>query len=77
MTFLNAGNVSDARERFEEALRVDPTFAPAHDWLGVALLESDAADPAAAVAAFQGYPQLAQDEEHAEQAREQVSRLGR
>ena len=77
VTFLNAGNVADARQRFEEAMKVFPGFAPAHYWLGVALLKSDAADPAAAAAAFQSYLQLTQDGDYVEQAREYLSSLGR
>ena len=77
VTFLNAGNVADARQRFEEAMRVHPGFAPAHYWLGVALLESEAADPAAAANAFRSYLQLTQDGEYVEQAREHLSSVGR
>ena len=75
VTILDTGNVAEARKRFEGMLVQDSSFASAHYWLAVSLLQSDAPDRAASE--FQRYLQLDGDGVHAAQARERLSQLGR
>ena len=44
----NAGKVDEARKQFEETLRLDPTHAEAHYWLGMANLNGGETTEAAA-----------------------------
>ena len=73
VTFLDAGNVSDARRRFEDALGRTPNFAPAHYWLGVTL--SVLGETALAARELRQYLSLEPDGEHAEAAKEHLRAL--
>ncbi len=75
VTILNAGHVAEARRHLEGMLEQDSSFAAAHYWLAVSLLQSDTPDRAASE--FRRYLQLDGDGVHTEQAREQLSQLGR
>jgi len=69
----NTGNIPDARVKFEEAIRADATFAPAHYQLGMAQLNEG--QIAEAVASFETYLKLAPQGEHAAQATQMVAQL--
>lgn len=69
----NAGNTKEARARFEEAIRLDPAFAPAHFQLGMAQLNEGQIPEA--VVSFETYLKLAPEGEFAAQATQMVAQL--
>jgi tetratricopeptide (TPR) repeat protein len=69
----NGGNTKEARARFEEAIRLDPSFAPAHFQLGMAQLNEGQIPEA--VASFETYLKLAPEGEFAAQATQMVAQL--
>jgi Flp pilus assembly protein TadD len=75
ITFLNAGNLVDARRRFEEALNKNRSYAPAHYWLGVVLAEQG--EPDLARAALQQYLGLESTGEFSADAKERLDALAR
>jgi len=75
ITFLNAGNLADARRRFEEALERNPNFAPAHFWLGVNLTELGEMEPA--TRELQRYLSFEPNGTHAADAMERLRKLKR
>jgi len=74
LSFFNAGNISDAINRFEAAVDLDSSFATAYYWLGISLEESGRTGPARS--AFQRYLQLASDGEFSTEARQRLENLG-
>lgn len=75
ITFLNAGNLVDARRRFEEALNQNRGYAPSHYWLGVVLAEQG--EPGLARAALQQYLGLESTGEFSADATERLDALAR
>lgn len=69
----NTGNIKEARAKFEEALRLNPEFAPAHFQLGMAQLNEGQIQEA--VASFETYLKLAPQGEFAAQATAMVAQL--
>lgn len=72
---LHAGEVAGARADFERILDEDASFAPAHYWLAMSLLRSNAAGRAAA--ALRRFLELDGDGEHAARARAALDGLER
>ncbi|MYH31072.1 MAG: tetratricopeptide repeat protein [Acidobacteria bacterium] len=75
IAFLEAGNVEDARQRFEEAVGGSPGYAPAYYWLGVALTEIGRSG--AALTALRRAVSLDGSGEHAADARSRIAALER
>ena len=75
ITFLNAGNLVDARRRFEEALNQTHSYAPTHYWLGVVLAEQG--EPDLARAALQQYLGLESTGEFSADAKKRLDALAR
>ncbi len=71
----DAGNLADARDRFEEATTHDATYGPAHYWLGVTLGELEF--PRDARRALQRYLSIEPDGTHVEAARDHLAGLER
>jgi tetratricopeptide (TPR) repeat protein len=69
----NQGKIADAKGKFEEALKMNPTHADAHFQLGMALLNEGKL--AEAVASFEGYLKLAPEGQYATQAKGMVAQL--
>ena len=75
IAFLEAGNVEDARQRFEDAAGRSPGYAPAYYWLGVALTEIGRSGPA--LTALRRAVSLDGSGEHAADARSRIAALER
>ena len=71
----DAGNLGDARDRFEEATTHDATYAPAYYWLGATLAEL--ALPRDARIALRRYLRIDPDGAHADDARDRLAGLER
>jgi len=71
--FWNASKVADAKKAFEEAIKIDPKFADAHYWLGMANLNEGKMPDAAK--AFDEYLKLAPTGQYAEQAKGILSQI--
>lgn len=69
----NGGNTKEARAKFEEAIRTNAEFAPAHFQLGMAQLNEGQIPEA--VASFETYLKLAPQGEFAAQASAMVAQL--
>jgi tetratricopeptide (TPR) repeat protein len=63
----NASRIPEAKKAFEEAVRLDPSMADAHYWLGMANLNEG--NLAEAAKAFQAYLDIAPTGQYAEQAK--------
>ena len=75
IALLEAGNLEDARQRFEEAAGQSPGYAPAYYWQGVALAAIGRAG--AALTAFRRAVSLDGSGEHAADARSRIAALER
>ena len=75
IAFLAAGNLEDARQRFEEAADKSPGHAPAYYWLGVTLAEIGRSGPA--LTALRRAVSLDENGEHAADARSRIAELER
>ena len=75
IAFRAAGNLEDARQRFEEAAGRSPGYAPAFYWLGVALAEIGRPGPA--LTALRRAVSLDGSGEHAADARSRIAALER
>lgn len=73
--FLDAGNIENARQLFEEAADQSPGYAPAYYWLGVALVEIGRTGPA--LTALRRAVSLDEGGEHAADARSRIAALER
>ncbi len=73
--FLDAGNIEDARQLFEEAADQSPGYAPAYYWLGVALVEIGRTGPA--LTALRRAVSLDEGGEHAADAKSRIAALER
>lgn len=73
LIFWNAGKIPEAQAQFENAVKADPNFAPAHFHLGMALLNQGKMPEA--VAEFESYLKLAPTGEFAPQAKALVGQL--
>ena len=71
----DAGNLEDARRRFEEAAGQSPGYAPAYYWLGVVLTEIGRTGPA--LTALRRAVSLDEAGEHAADARSRIAALER
>ncbi len=69
----NGGNTKEARAKFEEAIRVNAEYAPAHFQLGMAQLNEGQIPEA--IASFETYLKLAPQGEFAAQATAMVAQL--
>jgi tetratricopeptide (TPR) repeat protein len=69
----NASRIADAKKAFEEAIKLDPKFADAHYWLGMANLNEGKMPEAAT--AFEEYLKLAPTGQYAEQAKGILSQV--
>ena len=69
----NQGKIPEAKEKFEEALKVNPNHAEAHFQLGMAQLNGG--DIPGAIAAFEKYLQLAPSGQFAAQAKGMLAQL--
>lgn len=65
--FWNAGKIAEAKKQFEEAIKMNPSHAEAHYWLGMANLNEGKMPEAAA--AFDEYLKLAPDGQYAATAK--------
>lgn len=65
--FWNQSKVAEAKAQFEQAIKLDPKFADAHYWLGMALVNEGKLPEA--VASFEKYVSLAPTGQYAEQAK--------
>jgi tetratricopeptide (TPR) repeat protein len=63
----NASKIPEAKKAFAEAVKLDPTLADAHYWLGMANLNEG--NMAEAATAFEEYLKLAPSGQYAEQAK--------
>ena len=69
----NQGKIAEAKVKFEEALKANPSHADAHYQLGMALLNEGKL--AEAVAAFESYVKLAPEGQYAAQAKGMIAQL--
>jgi len=69
----NQGKIADAKVKFEEALKANPSHADAHYQLGMALLNEGKLPEA--VAEFESYVKLAPDGQYATQAKGMIAQL--
>ena len=65
--YWNQSKVAEARAQFEQAVKMDPTLADAHYWLGMALVNEGKLPEA--VVAFEKYLELAPTGQHADTAK--------
>ncbi len=72
--FWNAGNVADAKRRFEEAFELDPTHADVHYWLGMA--NATEGHRAEAARRLRRYLDLAPDGQYADSAADTLKQIG-
>ena len=73
--FWNAGNVADAKRRFEEAAKLGPTHAEVHYWLGMA--NQTEGNQAEAARSLRRYLDLAPDGQYADSAADTLKQIGR
>ena len=73
--FWNAGNVADAKRRFEEAAKLGPTHAEVHYWLGMA--NETEGNQAEAARSLRRYLDLAPDGQYADSAADTLKQIGR
>lgn len=71
--YWNAQKVAEARKQFEEAVRLDPTMADAHYWLGMATVNEGKLEEA--VPHFETYLKLAPDGQYAEPAKNMLAAI--
>jgi tetratricopeptide (TPR) repeat protein len=69
----NQGKIADAKVKFEETIKMNPTHADAHYQLGMAMLNEGKL--AEAVGAFESYVKLAPDGQYAKQAKDMIAQL--
>jgi Flp pilus assembly protein TadD len=69
----NQGKISDAKVKFEEALKINPNHADAHYQLGMALLNEGKLPEA--VAEFESYVKIAPEGQFATQAKGMIAQL--
>jgi tetratricopeptide (TPR) repeat protein len=69
----NQGKIADAKVKFEETLKANPSHADAHYQLGMALLNEGKLPEA--VAEFESYMKLAPDGQYATQAKGMIAQL--
>jgi tetratricopeptide (TPR) repeat protein len=69
----NSGKIAEAKAQFEEAIKLDPTFAEAHYWLAMALVNEGKLPDA--VKSFEKYLELAPTGQYADQAKGIVAQL--
>lgn len=69
----NANKFADAKQAFEQAIKIDPKLADAHYWLGMANLNQG--NTADAGKAFEEYLKLAPTGQYAEQAKGILSQI--
>lgn len=69
----NSGKIAEAKAQFEEAIKLDPTLAEAHYWLGMALVNEGKLPDA--VKLFEKYIELAPTGQYADQAKGIVAQL--
>lgn len=65
--FWNQSKVAEAKAQFEQALKIDPSLADAHYWLGMARINEG--DMPGAKGSFEQYLKLAPTGQHAETAK--------
>ena len=75
LIFWNAGNIADAKRRFEEAAKLGPTHAEVHYWLGMA--NQTEGNQAEAARSFRRYLDLAPDGQYADSAADALKQIGR
>ena len=75
IALLDAGDLEEARQRFEQAATQSPGYAPAYYWLGVALSDIGRAGPA--LTALRRAVSLDGGGEHAADARLRIADLER
>jgi len=63
----NSGKIAEAQTQFEQAVKLDPTLAEAHYWLGMAMV--NAGKTADAKTHFEEYLKLAPTGQYAETAK--------
>ena len=69
----NAGKIPDAKEQFEQAVKLDPNMPDAQYWLGMALLNGG--DMAGAKPKFEAYLKLAPTGQYADTAKSIVASI--
>jgi tetratricopeptide (TPR) repeat protein len=69
----NAGKIADAKEQFTQAVKIDPSLAEAHYWLGMANLNEGKLPEAAT--SFEEYLKLAPTGQYADQAKGVLSQI--
>lgn len=69
----NAGKIPEAKAQFEQAVKLDPSMAEAHYWLGMALLNGG--DTAGAKPRFEEYLKLEPSGKYAETAKSIVASI--
>ena len=69
----NQGKIADAKAKFEETIKLNPSHADAHYQLGMALLNEGKLPDA--VGAFESYLKLAPDGQYAAQAKGMIAQL--
>ena len=72
--FWNAGNVADAKRRFEEAAKLDPSHADVYYWLGMA--NATEGNRAEAAGSLRRYLDLAPDGQYADSATDTLKQIG-
>ena len=72
--FWNAGNVADAKRRFEEAAKLGPTHVDVHYWLGMA--NKTEGNQAEAARSLRRYLDLAPDGQYADSAADTLKQIG-
>lgn len=65
--FWNQSKVAEAKAQFQQAVKIDPSLADAHYWLGMALVNEG--DLPGARSSFETYLKLAPDGQHAATAK--------
>ena len=72
--FWNAGNIADAKRRFEEAAKLGPTHAEVHYWLG--MVNQTEGNQAEAARSLRRYLDLAPDGQYADSAADTLKQIG-